>query len=139
MKHVISSDDQTFKEQVENCTIPVSDFDHRAHLRLAYVYLVENNTENSIKLMRDTLNRLLRTNNIDPSSKYHETLTQAWLLAVNHFMKNSKVSRSADEFINKNPKILESQIMMTHYRQESLFSEKARKVFIKPDLEAIPT
>ncbi len=139
MNHAISSDDKDFKERIETCTFPISDFDHRSHLRLAYVSLTENSTENSVSFVREALNRLLRHNNIEPSSKYHETLTKAWILAVKHFMENSEAFSSADEFINNNPGMLDSQIMMTHYTHDSLFSDKARKMFIEPDLEAIPT
>ncbi len=139
MNHVFSSDDLGFKERVETCSISVSDFDHRAHLRLAYIYLVDNSIEVSNNLVREALNRLLRHNNIEPTAKYHETLTKAWLLAVNHFMNNTEACRSASDFIDKNPEMLDSQIMMTHYTHERLFSDKARKTFIKPDLEDIPT
>jgi hypothetical protein len=135
MKHSISSDDQDFKERVEACNIPVAEFGHRAHLRLAYIYLIENSTDSSINLVRETLTGLLRHNNIEPSAKYHETLTKAWLLVVNHFMNNTDATGSADEFINENPELLDSKIMLTHYSAERLFSEEARRAFVEPDLE----
>ena len=138
MKHSISSDDQDFKERVEACNIPVEEFGHRAHLRLAYIYLIENSTDSSINLVRETLTGLLRHNNIEPSAKYHETLTKAWLLVVNHFMNNTDATGSADEFINENPELLDSKIMLTHYSAERLFSEEARRAFVEPDLEPIP-
>jgi len=138
MNHITSLNDQDFKERLEACIFPVSDFDHRSHLRLAYVYLTENSIEVSNKLVRSALNRLLQHNNIEPTAKYHETLTKAWLLVVNHYMKGTKDLCSADEFIDKNPELLNSQIMMTHYTHEILFSDRARKKFIKPDLKEIP-
>ncbi|MEM7735923.1 MAG: hypothetical protein AAF267_09050, partial [Deinococcota bacterium] len=72
------------------------------------------------------------------SSKYHETLTRAWLLAVCHFMMNSEQADSADAFIKVNAKLLESDIMLTHYSQDVLFSDNARARFVMPNLEPIP-
>jgi len=138
MKNLSSKEDQEFKNQVESCEFPVPEFDHRAHSRLAYVYLVENNTDIAVQLMRDTLTDLLKHAGVDPSQKYHETLTEAWILAVHHFMNNTDGSESADDFIEKNTIMLDSKIMMTHYSADVLFSEKARQYFIEPNLDPIP-
>ena len=138
MKYVVSKEDHEFKSKVESCEFPVPEFDHRAHIRLAYVYLVENSTGASVQLMRDTLIGLLRYAGIDPSQKYHETLTEAWVLVVHHFMSITDGSESADDFIGKNIVMLDSKIMMTHYSAEVLFSEQARSTFIEPDLDRIP-
>lgn len=137
MKHQLSKDDLAFKEQVETCCIPVSDFDHKAHLRLAYVYLVANDVNQSVTLMRETLIRLLRHVGIDPAKKFHETMTEAWILAVHHFMKKTDIADSANAFIAQNPSMLDSNIMLTHYSADVLFSETARQRFVEPDLDPI--
>jgi hypothetical protein len=138
MKYLLSKEDQEFKRLVESCEFPVAEFDHRAHIRLAYIYLVENNTEQSVDLMRDALTDLLKHAGIDPSGKYHETITEAWILATNHFIRNTENSQSAEEFIDKNAIMLDSKIMMTHYSAEVLFSNEARNGFVEPNLDPIP-
>ena len=136
---MFSDEDRLFKNSVEDCSISVANFDHRAHLRLAYIYLVNNNTEDSNQLVRQALCALLRHNNIAPSDKYHETLTAAWLLAVNHFMNITPTTQSADQFIDKNPKMLDSKIMLTHYSEALLFSDEAKNKFVEPDIDPIPS
>ncbi|HBE92896.1 MAG TPA: hypothetical protein DDW55_10335 [Gammaproteobacteria bacterium] len=138
VKHLVSKEDQEFKSQIEVCEFPVPEFDHRAHLRLAYVYLAGNSTDHAVQCMRDALTGLLKHAGVDPSKKYHETLTKAWILAVHHFMSKTDSSESADDFIEKNPVMLDSKIMMTHYSAEVLFSDQARQSFIEPDLGPIP-
>jgi hydrogenase maturation factor HypF (carbamoyltransferase family) len=139
LSHSITKDDEKFKDEVESCRFPVEKFDHRAHLRLAFVYLVINGgTQASIDSMRNALTGLLKKAGIDPSEKYHETITEAWVLAVHHFMCNTDVSVSADDFIDQNPELLDSKIMLTHYSAEVLFSDEARNSFVQPDLEPIP-
>lgn len=137
MKHASSKEDQEFKRQVETCEFPIAEFSHRAHLRLAYVYLSESDTDSSVELMRNSLSRLIQHNGVPPS-KFHETLTRAWILAVHHFMNQTASSDSADELIDQHPAVLDTKIMMTHYSAEILFSEKARGEFVQPDLDPIP-
>ena len=50
-------------------------------MRLAYVYLTEYDTDAAVQKMRDALLKFLEHNSI-PRSKFHETLTRAWVLAV---------------------------------------------------------
>ncbi|MBE1275459.1 hypothetical protein [Enterovibrio baiacu] len=138
MTHSLSHADIAFVASVEDGTFPVEDFNHRAHVRLAYAYLVDNNADISNSLVKNALVSLLRFNNIEPYAKYHETLTRAWLLAVHHFMQHTDPCDNADAFIDQNPPLLDSQIMMTHYTKARLFSDEARHAFLEPDLDAIP-
>ena len=112
-------------------------FDHRAHIRLAYIYLTENEDDAALALMRSALLEFLRHHGID-LSKYHETMTRAWILAVRHFMEISSACGSSDAFIEKNPIMLDTKIMMTHYSAEVMFSPEARARFLEPDLVEIP-
>ncbi|ODS24838.1 hypothetical protein AB835_01980 [Candidatus Endobugula sertula] len=139
MTYKITQKDLAFKNDVESCNFHIPDFDHRAHLRLAYIYLVQTNCPSeSVGLVRQALVGLLKHADVDPSVKYHETLTKAWLLAVHHFMHHTSNASSADDFIDQNPKLLDSKIMHTHYTDDVLFSESARTAFIEPNLEQIP-
>ncbi|MCP5051202.1 MAG: hypothetical protein GY940_28815 [bacterium] len=79
MTHLLSTEDKAFQVQVESREFPLAEFNHRAHLGLAYVYLVRHDTETAYRLMRDALKGFLQHNGIDVS-KYHDTLTRAWTL-----------------------------------------------------------
>lgn len=133
----LSPDDLRFRADFEACRSTPASFDHRAHVRLAYAYLAEHDVETAVTRMRTALLAFLRHNDIDVS-KYHETMTRAWLLAVRHFMARSPASPSADAFIEANPILLDSRIMLTHYSTDSLFSDQARARFVEPDLDPIP-
>lgn len=134
--HQASNEDRQFRLAFEACTIAPSEFNHQAHVRLAYVYLTEGDADSAIQKMRGALLNFLQHNGI-PRSKFHETLTRAWVLAVQHFM-NRSASTSAADFIAKNPELLDSKIMLTHYSASVLFSADARACFVEPDLDPIP-
>jgi hypothetical protein len=137
MKHQISPEDCDFRSAFEACHVSPSQFNHEAHVRLAYVYLVEHEVELAVEKMRQALLNFLEHNDI-PRSKYHETLTRAWILAVRHFMSRSAASDSAAEFIAANEALLDSKIMLTHYSASVLFSAEARAAFVEPDIDPIP-
>ena len=135
--HAASAEDQRFREDFESGRLAPSAFDHRAHVRLAYVYLAAHDVEAAVERMRDGLRAFLAHHAIDPA-KYHETMTRAWILAVRHFMELSPEAQSADDLIDRNPRLLDGKIMLTHYSAGLLFSPEARARFVEPDLEAIP-
>jgi hypothetical protein len=137
-RHELSHDDRSFRSAFEACTTTPAEFDHRAHVRLAYVYLVDSELEvdAAVRKMRASLLSFIAHYDI-PRTKFHETMTRAWVLAVRHFM-NRSASTSAADFISKNPELLDSRIMLTHYSARTLFSPDARASFVEPDLDPIP-
>ena len=137
MKHELSLSDREFRAAFEAGAYAPADFSHRAHVRLAYVYLADSDVDLALERMRAALVGFLSHHGI-PASKYHETLTRAWILAVHHFMHRSPEASSADDFIGRNPLLLDSKIMLTHYSTGLLFSDAARAAFVEPDLDPIP-
>src|SRR5687768_4332226 len=108
MRHEVSNSDLEFRAAFEAGAYAPADFSHRAHVRLAYVYLATNDVERATTLMRGAIVNYLRHHGIAPT-KYHETLTQAWILAVFHFMHRTTVAMSADDFIERTPLLLDSR------------------------------
>jgi hypothetical protein len=137
LKHELSNSDREFRAAFAAGAFAPADFTHRAHVRLAYVYLAESNVDLALERMRGALLCFLSHHGI-PAPKYHETLTRAWVLAVDHFMYRSPETSSADDFIEHNPQLLDTRIMLTHYSAGLLFSDVARAAFVEPDLDPIP-
>src|SRR5687768_17152380 len=102
MHHRIDADDRRFITALEGGQLSPAQFDHRAHVRAAYVYLTDVGPERAAERMRETLLGFLERHTV-PTSKYHATLTKAWIMAVRHFMERTAACSSADEFINANP------------------------------------
>ena len=133
----ITAGDRRFRDDFESGAVPPAEFGHRAHVRLAYIYLAEHGVDGATARMRAALLGYLAHHGID-AAKFHETMTRAWLLAVRHFMHRSPGAAGADPFIDANPALLDGSIMLTHYSAELLFSPAARARFVEPDLDPIP-
>lgn len=137
MSHQPSVEDRSFLRDFETFTLAPESFDHRSHVRLAYIYLCDFDAGTAHQKVRSALGGFLSHHGVDPS-KYHETITRAWILAVRHFMARTPSSTSADGFIDANPELLDSGIMMTHYSKDVLFTDEARASFVEPNLDPIP-
>lgn len=136
MWHQASRDDELFVHGFETCELPLP-FGHRDHLRLAYVHLTRAGVGEAYEAVRPSLLRYLAHHGVNPV-KYHETLTRAWLMAVRHFMAICPAVDSAAAFLETQPRLLNSGIMLKHYTSERLFSEEARRRFLVPDRLPIP-
>ena len=137
MTHKVSKSDNQFERAVLDGSFEVASFDHRAHLRLAYIFTAGASAEQALPKMRSALVAYLDHHNVD-ASKYHETITRAWILAVRHFLELSEYCSSADDFLEQHPQLLDPNIMLTHYSSQRLFSEQARRQFMPADIQAIP-
>lgn len=138
-RHRLSEDDRRFLAAFEACAVAPADFNHREHVRLAYACLCEEGGADAAHArVRTALHAFIRHNGV-PASKYHETITQAWVLAVDYFMRKAETPcDSFDAFIAADSRLLDSSIMLTHYSKERLFSDEARGAFVEPDVQKIP-
>ena len=137
VKYTISVEDIAFQQSFELFEVAPSAFDHAAHVRLAYIYLCQHSVEEATERMKHSLLAFLDHLGIG-RSKFHGTITRAWIMAVRHFMEISPLSKSSLDFIAVNPRLLDSNIMLRHYSAQVLFSQDARAKFVQPDLAAIP-
>ena len=135
--HQCSERDSAFVCDFEACSVPPDQFDHRAHLRLAYVYLCRDTVPEAAVRMSASLRRYLAHLQADPA-KFHQTMTDAWVRAVRHFMDTAPACADFAAFIEASPALLDTRIMLTHYSAQTLFSDQARQAFVAPDLQSIP-
>lgn len=137
MNHKCSVEDERYLSAFETHEIDAATFHHREHLRVAYVLIVTYGLEAAFVRLKASLIGLLTHLGVG-TDKYHETMTYAWLLAVNHFMHMTTQSKSFDDFIQRNSLLLDASIMTTHYSRSLLQSPEAKAKFVEPDLDPIP-
>ena len=136
-KHRISPQDELLVAAIEQHQLQLAEFNHQAHLSMAYVYLARGGFDQAFNIMSDTLQKYLKANGVD-AGKFHLTLTWAWLKAVWHFMCQSEPMSSASAFLAANPVLLNKDILLSHYSHERLFSDRARRRLVHPDLNPFP-
>jgi hypothetical protein len=123
----------------ETGTLPRNEFNHAMHLIVAAHYVRAVSVDEAIDKMRRGLMNHLRLVGVDFSNPdgempYHETLTVFWVRAVADFVK-SKNGASVVEIANEMAAKFDKDYPLRFYSKEVLFSDEARKSFVRPDLE----
>jgi hypothetical protein len=121
--------DRDFVEAFEACTLPAELFDHREHVRLAWLYLREQPLLEALPRFITSLRRY--AGSLGASGKYHETITYAFMFLIHERMQRHGFD-TFDAFALANDDLL-GPILQRYYRAETLGSELARKTFVMPD------
>lgn len=132
-----SAADRAFELDVVEARIAPGDFDHASHLRLAYVLLCEHAPVAAALRLKALLLAFLQAHGVG-AGKYHETLTLAWLCAVEVFMARGGPFDHAADFLAANPALGDNDLLLTHYSRERLYSDAARHTALAPDRQPIP-
>ena len=121
--------DREFVEAFEACTLPPDLFSHRAHVRLAWLYLNEDALLPTLTRYSEGIKRY--AGSLGASAKYHETITWAFLFLIHERMQRA-THATFDDFANANADLF-GPILTRYYSEEALASEAARRPFVLPD------
>jgi hypothetical protein len=124
--------------QFEEGSTPADTFHHADHVRLAFEYLLRYSVLEALESFSDALNRFATAQG--KADRYHETITWAYLLLIRERMIRSgqaqdRHTQTWEKFAECNPDLLiwKGGALATLYRQETLDSELARRIFVLPD------
>ena len=123
-------DDREFLTAFEACTLPPASFDHRAHVRLAWLYLREDRVLVALERFMRNLERYATS--LGAATKYHETITWAYVFLIHERMQRGSVA-TFEEFAAANEDLFNG-ILEKYYTPEVLASDRAKTTFVMPDL-----
>ena len=127
--------DSEFELQFAHGSLAPELFTHEAHLRLAWIQLKKYGHEQALA------NVCGQIRNFDElhgdGTKFHLTLSQAAVRAVEHFRRKSK-SDNFQDFLEEFPQLMSRfmELILSHYSAEVLFSDRAKFAYVAPDIEA---
>jgi|SRR6185295_3953738 hypothetical protein len=122
-------EDDDFLAALENTTLPLAAFDHRAHVRAGYLYLTRHGLGGAIERFSTALKAFAAANG--KHGLYHETITVAFLALINEHAAAGD-TRDWESFIAANPELLDRQTLTHFYAPEELTAPEARRVFKLP-------
>ncbi len=129
-------DPRAFVEAFEATTLPEASFRHRDHVRLAWLYLRDLPPAAALARFSDGLRRYAGA--LGKASRYHETITWAYLLLIHERRERLGPHDSFETFAGANPDLLawKPSILDALYRPETISSDLARRTFLLPDRPA---
>src|SRR6202011_5925998 len=120
-------------KQFEDGTTLADSFHHADHVRLAFEYLLRYTVFVALERFSNALKRFAVAQG--KAQLYHETITWAYLLLIRERIARAGRSQTWEEFAERNPDLLvwKGGVLSMLYRQETLDSDLARRIFVLPD------
>lgn len=124
-------------ETFMNDTVAPQDFDHRAHVSVAYELLRRHDFATAHATYVTHLKAL--TQRAGVPEKFNASITFAAMSVVAERMHNADtpddtLDETVDAFLTRNPDLLEARTLLRGYSKDRLTSPLARKIPLLPDL-----
>jgi len=126
-------DDDAFLAAFEACSLPPDRFHHADHVRMTRAYLLR---EEPLAALAKVSAGLLRYATAQgKAERYHQTVTWAWFFMVQERVARAGAAESWEAFAAANPDLLkwEPARILRWYRQETIDSPLAKRLFVMPD------
>ncbi|AEM72062.1 hypothetical protein Murru_3041 [Allomuricauda ruestringensis DSM 13258] len=122
-----------FVHAFENGSFPPSQFNHAAHIKLAWIYLNQFDEETAISKTCKAIQNFDKLHG--DGTKFHTTLTVAAVKVVHHFKQKSNAT-NFEEFITEFPRLITSfkELLFQHYGKDVIADPKAKTTYLEPDL-----
>jgi hypothetical protein len=136
------NDDELLR-RFEDCSLPFDQWTHRAHIKVAYLYLCANDFDTALAKMRRCVQAYNATHHVPESDTtgYNETTTCAMmqLLATTIAAYGAVLpTPDADSFCDTHPQLMTKHVLRLFYSPERRMQPKAKTEFIGPDLAPLP-
>ena len=131
----VSRSDREFIDAFLTCRLPACQFDHRAHLRIAWLLLQRHPLDRAIEEICNGIARLAA--HLGAPGKYHRTLSEALVRLMAH---GGAATLRWDEFLSANPELVTDVrgSVARYYSAQLLGSARARTTFVEPDRQPLP-
>jgi len=124
--------DEDLLTSFEESTLPAEQFHHADHVRVVWLYLQRYSVLQTLERFCEGLKRFAAANG--KARLYHETISWAHVFLIHERVQRANAA-SWQEFREANADLFDWQksILKSYYRDETLRSELARKMFVLPD------
>jgi hypothetical protein len=126
-------DDEALVRSFERGEVPEGGFHHAQHVRVAWYYLRHQPLPEALERFQARLRAFALAQG--KPNLYHETITTAFVLLINERLDNGARDENWDAFAARNEDLLswKPSILQRYYRDETLWSDRARRTFVMPD------
>jgi N-formylglutamate deformylase len=127
--------DDDFIRAFESCELPGTEFRHRQHLRLAWLYLRRMPYQDATAAMERGVRRFAAHHGA--TQKYHHTMTLVWMRLV-AAATAAHASEDFEGLLRVHPALLDKLTPQRFYSAARLQGAAARANWLEPDLRPLP-
>lgn len=136
------TDDEHVKA-FEELTLPFKRWTHRAHVKVAYVYLSRHSFDEALSRIRSGIQAYSLRDGVpeSESSGSNETTTRAFLHLIAATMRayvRTHPAGCADAFCNTHPQLMTRHALWLFYSPQRRMDPRAKTEFVEPDLAPLP-
>ena len=129
--------DAEFVRQLTSLKLPIEVFHHYDHVRLAWIYVREDEIGAATERMVRTL-QALGLHYRGHLKNYHDTVTRAFMRLVSAHIRMTPEIGNFDDFAAAHPMLLDKNALHAFYSPQLLDSQPARAGWIEPDIRPLP-
>jgi len=135
--------DEELLTQFEKLTLPFAEWTHRAHIKVAYLYLKQHPFPQALERLRSGIKAYNKANNRPdgPREGYNETTTHAMahlICAVMRAYDKTHPVSTADNFCDMHPQLMSQYVLRFFYTPQRRMDPLAKAQFVEPDLTSLP-
>lgn len=125
--------DEQLLSKFEDTSLPLSEFRHEEHVRVAFLYLRRYPLLEVLTRFPAALRRYAAAHG--KNGLYHQTISWAFLFIVNERMAAGEAAETWEDFKRRNNDLLQGSktTLAKYYRDETIASPAAREYFLMPD------
>jgi hypothetical protein len=136
-------DDREFLAQFESLTLPFAQWTHRAHVKVAFLYLRELGFDGALDKLRRGIKAYNAANDVPDTatSGYNETTTHAFLRLIDATLRaygDAVPTPTADAFCDAHPQLLHRHVLRLFYSPQRRMHPESKARFVEPDLAPLP-
>ncbi len=136
------NDDRLISE-FESQTLPFDQWTHRAHVKVAYLYLSRFGFDEALARLRAGIRAYNAANKVPDGTLmgYNETTTHALLHlieAVRRAYAGTHPVQDADAFYDMHPQLHSKHVLRLFYSPKRRIEPEAKTKFLEPDLAPLP-
>ncbi len=122
--------DHDFLARLEAGSLPPSEFDHRGHLRAAFLYLRRHDFPGACVAMKRAIVGFAAR--LGKQGLYHETVTVAYLALIAERLADEPAGLGFDAFLERYPELTSAEYFRRYYPAGELDRTEARATFVLP-------
>jgi hypothetical protein len=123
--------DDAFLAALEDCTLPKEAFNHAGHIRAGYLYLSRHPFGTALEMIKTAIQRYAAS--LGVPDLYHETITVAYMALINQHLADWRGPTTWEAFAAGNPGLFDKDLLARFYREDTLKSPRAKRMFVLGD------
>jgi 8-oxo-dGTP pyrophosphatase MutT (NUDIX family) len=139
MRKVPAMSDDELLTAFESCSLPFTNWSHRAHVRVAFLYASRFGLHEAIERMRSGIKAYNSVHDVKdgPEMGYHETTTHAFMRLVQRAFQDRGPFQGSHEFCEASPELLDRRVLLCYYTRDRILEQDAKDGFVEPDISPL--